>query len=907
MLLAINNAITPSLCSSPANLEVITVKVSTCTTHHLSITLCIVYIPPNSSPIYYSDLLDYLRDLISSSPTIIMGDFNSPDINWSTLSGSTCFSSSFCDFVFDNNLHQLITSPTHIKGNILDLVITNLPDTITSISIDSHQELPIKSDHFPISFSVLFNSPFTKPICSPQYIYNYSKANWDGLIQHLLDYDFTTLFHSNSIEFIWSSLKSIIISVSNLYIPKIRIHSHQRPKWFTQDIQHHLNQVHSLRKKFRSHPTTANKTRLDSSEKLLQQKMILAKTTFEENLVNKFTFNKDYHIFKYINYIISHKHLPTTIHLNSTFATSDSDKAFLYNRYFNSTFSSSSSSDPPSLNSFPTTNQCLSSINISDSEVYEALLSLNPTKSMGIDKISPQILKHGAVALFQPIHHLFTQCLIQSSLPTEWRVHLITPIHKSGDTSSVSNYRPISLLCIVSKVLERIIHDKIIDFVSISISDNQFGFLRSRSSVQQLLLFLNSLQTSLSQNSQIDAIYLDFSKAFDKVPHNHLLLKLRSIGITGNLWNFFKSYLFDRTHCVSINSQTSSYLPVLSGVPQGSILGPLLFLIYINDLPASVSSSTVLLFADDNKCFKTINCPSDSDLLQSDLDSLSNWSQLWNLPFNTNKSLLLRFTSSQCSRPTYASDYHLNNSIISSSNQHRDLGVIFSSDLSWKDHYSTISSKAYRIMGLLRRSFSSSSSVATKKTLYISLIRSKITYASQIWHPHLLNDVSTLERIQRRATKFILNDYTSDYKSRLQSLHLLPLMMTLEIYDVLFFIKSYQAPQPCFNISNWVHFNRSKTRSSSNSKLYQPVAASSLSRHHYFNRLPRLWNALPVIDLTLSLVTIKKHLTNFLWSHFQDHFNPDIPCTFHFVCPCNKCSSTPNPTNFNPLTQYLHL
>ena len=274
-------------------------------------------------------------------------------------------------------------------------------------------------------------------------------------------------------------------------------------------------------------------------------------------------------------------------------------------------------------------------------------------------------------------------------------------------------------------------------------------FLCGKSTFRQLLLFLHNVHSNLSSKIQTDIFYLDCQTAFDSVPHDKLLIKLWTIGITGTLWSWFKASLSSGSQVVSINEHHYDTLLVLPGVPQGSILSPLLFLIFINFLPTLVKSVSLFLFADYTKCVKPIANHSDCTELQHDSDSILKWSTT-NISFNKEKTVHLRFSPNLC---PVASNYHIDNQQIAPSKCHRDLGVVtcISSYLSWSAHYNKIV-------------FSSPTSVKTHKLLYLSLVRSQLTYCSPIWRPYLLKDIALLETVQKRATKWILNDYQSGYK-----------------------------------------------------------------------------------------------------------------------------------------------
>ena len=321
--------------------------------------------------------------------------------------------------------------------------------------------------------------------------------------------------------------KSFLFKAMSLFIPKILVRRRQGPKWFDSEIRHYQKCLRTMRRKLKSHPTLHNMNKVKCIEDILQSKLVQAKTNFETELIKGHS-HKPSAIYSYIRSLTGRDSLPSIMYLDSKNAATDFEKADLFNQYFYSVFTKSSFHIPP-ISELKRPQKYIGEIAITELDVFYALRALDTSKAVGCDGISPKVLKHCALALYQPLYHLFSLSLTQHYLPVEWHTHLIKPIFKSGERNSIRNYRPISLLCVVSKVLERLVYKNIVDFVKEFIYVNQFAFLRGRSTLQQLLIFFNSLFNSASQT---DVAYLDFRKAFDSVAHNELLYKLWNFGIS---------------------------------------------------------------------------------------------------------------------------------------------------------------------------------------------------------------------------------------------------------------------------------------------------------------------------------------------------------------------------------------
>lgn len=387
-----------------------------------SIIICLTYFPPDVNPLFVNATLAYFSSITMTGDQncILMGDFNMPHIGWHSLSSKNSISKVFCDFVFDNNLIQLVESPTHSKGNILDLVLTNSVNQVVDLSVLSLDPFPrLRSDHKLVCFKIPTKRP--KPKSStilPRF--NFAKGNYSSMNDYINSLDFSCYFNSSDIEFQWSFLKSVIYNCYDLFIPKVKCRTTRYPKWFNSDLVHDSHHVKYLRKKVIASPSVHNTLTLRDAEFKLSEDVSSAKALFEEDLVKSHAFSNPSPIFKYIrSFKSNHANIPSTMFMDSETSSSETGILNLFNKFFNSVFTPCSS---PVTSAPPKSSSCSDEITIEEEDIFNRLCRLDPAKAMGIDNIPNTVLKLCAQSLCRPIHQLFIQCGLIKLFPSTNRL-----------------------------------------------------------------------------------------------------------------------------------------------------------------------------------------------------------------------------------------------------------------------------------------------------------------------------------------------------------------------------------------------------------------------------------------------------------------------------------------------------
>ena len=409
-------------------------------------------------------------------------------------------------------------------------------------------------------------------------------------------------------------------------------------------------------------------------------------------------------------------------------------------------------------------------IHIDEEVVSKKLAKLKVTKSPGPDQMHPRILHEIRSIIVTPLTLMFQTSLRTRVLPAAWKKANITAIHKKGSKHVAGNYRPVSLTSIICKVMESIVKDALVKYMkdNLLFTDRQFGFLGGRSTTLQLLKVLDVWTEVLDRGGYVDVVYCDFMKAFDTVPHGRLIQVLEYYGVDSFIVKWIRGFLTDRKQRVIINGESSTWSEVSSGIPQGSVLGPVLFVVYINTMVESVTDSELYLFADDAKVYHIINNEQDSIELQADLDRMCKWSESSLLRFHPKKCVWMRVGRTV---PDYEQDYFMNGIKLERSEAEQDLGVFIEQDLSFDKHISVKVNKANSIAGLIRRSFEYID-CDSFKLVFTTLVRPHLEYAQATWSPFLKKHIRAIENVQRRASKQVPSLKELSYEDRLRTLKL---------------------------------------------------------------------------------------------------------------------------------------
>ena len=542
----------------------------------------------------------------------------------------------------------------------------------------------------------------------------------------------------------------------------------------------------------------------------------------------------------------------------------DKEKADILQRQFSSVFTKEPAGEVPLFQK-----RCNSKIvfaKIVAEDVKKKLLRLNPDKSIGPDDLHARLLIELADDLSEPLAALFNETLQRGKLPSDWKLAFISSIYKKGSRSHAENYRPISLTSIICKVMESFIRDAILEHMVQHglLSPRQFGFIAGRSTVTQLLVYLDKCAEMVAKGKVVDSIYLDFQKAFDTVPHRRLMKKLEAYGISGPVFEWVSEYLNGRSQVVLVNGEKSDEAPVISGIPQGTVLGPLLFVLYINDLLDNISSNG-LMYADDTKIFRHISSRNDAEALQSDIRKLEEWTEKWLLRFHPDKCHVLSLGKIENTKHTHR--YRICEQEMEHVFEEKDLGVTFDSDMSFSEHIANKVNKANSITGLIRRSFTFLDCESFTK-LYCAMVRPHLEYGQSIWSPHLMRDIDAIENVQIRATKLVDGLGNLTYSERLRKLGLPTLAyrrLRGDLIEMFKHVHTYDTNTlaPSFQ-------RRLRPSRKHEYQLHEPIpkdGCRGVQANSFHFRIPIIWNNLPRNVVTASSLDSFKNKLDKIWEN----------------------------------------
>jgi len=799
---------------------------------------------------------------------VICGDLNFPEIDWGSLqvkAGPLSAPAQFVDCVLDNYLTQHVSNNTRARGtdkpSLIDLIITENSQQLTD-SIQ-HSDPIGKSDHCVLKWKYLVSveEPPDAPERESKTRYNVNKGNYKELDSALSAIDWDKDLKKPSLDEILESFYEIVDTNVKEWVPPMgnKVFKRSKPPWLNKSARKEIKNKRCAWNRYTRSKSYAKYLSYTKARNKAAKTIKRAKKEFEKKLAKECKTNpKAFH--KYANFKSkSNKKVIRLRDKEGNVQLKDEANAKTLNEYFTSVFTKEDDADVLIMNEAaeqlygsppndpfnyvgPTANEFLDvdSIDCSEEVVKALLKDINPNKSNIDECIHPRILKECANSLAKPISIIYRRSLDSGTVPSLWKDGTVTPLHKGGSRHDACQFRPVTITSLLCRILEKIVkkswvsHLNNLDFLT----DDQHGFREKRSCLSNLLMNLEEITKLIDKGSIVDQIYLDFQKAFDKVPHQRLLYKLRKAGIKGTMLSWIESFLTGRRQRVKVNGVYSFWSWVLSSVPQGSVLGPLLFILFINDLPGLIRC-LCMIFADDTKLTKKVDTLEEVDELQEDLNSLHEWTKEWQLKFNAKKCHVIHF-----GKKNPHSLYHINGTLVTEVNQERDLGVVISDTLTAHQNVLACVKKANQTLGMIRRTFSYLDEEMLSHLIKV-FIRPHLEYCQQAMSPIMVKDINLIEKVHRRATRLLPHLEVLEYEERLSVLNLYSMEQRRQRGDLILMYRIMTDDLMIDKTKLFTMDGDSKTRGHGLKVKMTENVKLDVRKYFFTNRIVEPWNELP--------------------------------------------------------------
>lgn len=754
------------------NIECITLDITLPARTHMLLFCC--YRPPDFSPTdFFSTLADIYSSIADPSAILcLLGDLNARHNDWDSTTNPA--GRALRTLLDEYVLTQCVTTATRFSSDgtsrsTLDLFATNRPDLLHRVETTD----PI-SDHC----CVIVDLSICGPSLAPRRLHlfpDYDNADWPGLRDYLISAPlFTAIQGTENVDAVWKAWNGIMCEAVQRYIPIKQVAVRPRNKiWMTSALHHLIRQKHRL---FRAAKSTGSlsawKTYTQARNRCnvaVQRARNSYLTSLHARLDNISCGSRTWwQAVKGLAHLLPPRSPLPDLLVDGRPATSDADKAEVLADFFaqQCTDQSRESTEPSAGAPYPLRKDhpSFEFPPLTTEDVLQALSRLPIHKSTGSADITNRVLRETAVCIAESLTYLYNLSIATLSFPTDWKEATVTPIFKQrGEPSAPTNYRPISLLPACGKLMDRLQSRSLCNYLvdNSLVSDHQFGFLPGRSTTLQLLHVYDKWLCALDAGRGVAAVFMDFHKAFDRVWHPGLLYKLGTCGLSPSATAWLRSYLTNRRLRVRVGSVLSSPREISAGVPQGSHLGPILFLVFINDLPSAVADTPADLYADDALLHDEITPASDLRPIANAVQEAFDWARSWHGQFSLSKTAALLLGPTANAAQTLPA-LTVDGRPIRVTAAHKHLGLTFSHDFRWRDHLRNVLRSGRKKAGLLRHLSRELSADITAK-LYLTYVRPSLEYACPVWHCAITaEDTLALERIQASVARAILrSDWTT--------------------------------------------------------------------------------------------------------------------------------------------------